>query len=261
MKREAAKTISPVKPNAGVKAWYDRALAVSIARMAKATEQEVLAAYQQLGLAGDSASAPDQLASVVKRLAKAWQARFDKQALILSVVFSKRVLRHAEKQLQGKLRENGFTVKFKPTKRMREVIAATVQEQVSLIKSIPQQYMTDVQGLVMRSALKGRDVGGLAAELRKRYDMTKKRANTIARDQNNKATASMTQARQLALGITEGVWHHSHAGKTPRPLHVKANGKKFDLKKGMLIGGEYILPGEAINCRCTWSPVIPGFED
>ncbi|EFN9992341.1 phage head morphogenesis protein, partial [Escherichia coli] len=21
-----------------------------------------------------------------------------------------------------------------------------------------------------------------------------------------------------------------------------------------------VLPGEAINCRCTWSPVIPGID-
>ena len=55
----------------------------------------------------------------------------------------------------------------------------------------------------------------------------------IARDQNNKATASMTRARQNELGITEAIWVHSGAGKHPRPTHVAMNGAKYDVKKGM----------------------------
>ncbi|HHN9167526.1 TPA: phage head morphogenesis protein, partial [Escherichia coli] len=49
-------------------------------------------------------------------------------------------------------------------------------------------------------------------------------------------------------------------GKQPRPSHVKADGKEFDLDKGLYLDGEWVLPGEAINCRCTWSPVIPGID-
>ncbi|ELZ1101181.1 TPA: phage head morphogenesis protein, partial [Escherichia coli] len=88
----------------------------------------------------------------------------------------------------------------------------------------------------------------------------RRRAETIARDQNNKATAVIQSERQKKLGITKGIWRHSHAGKQPRPSHVKADGKEFDLDKGLYLDGEWVLPGEAINCRCTWSPVIPGID-
>jgi uncharacterized protein with gpF-like domain len=59
----------------------------------------------------------------------------------------------------------------------------------------------------------------------------------LARDQNNKATASMTHARQDELGIAEASWVRSGAGKHPRPTHVAMNGKKYDVNKGMLGSG------------------------
>ncbi|ELR7719768.1 phage head morphogenesis protein, partial [Salmonella enterica] len=42
--------------------------------------------------------------------------------------------------------------------------------------------------------------------------------------------------------------------------HVKANGKRFDLRKGMFLDGKWVLPGEEINCKCGWEAVIPGLE-
>jgi SPP1 gp7 family putative phage head morphogenesis protein len=112
----------------------------------------------------------------------------------------------------------------------------------------------------MRSVARGRDLSYLTDELQKRYGITRRRAALIARDQNNKATSVMQAARQQSLGITQGIWKHSHAGKEPRPSHVKADGKVFELSKGMYLDGKWVMPGEEINCRCTWSPVIPGLS-
>ena len=131
---------------------------------------------------------------------------------------------------------------------------------VGLIRSIPEKYFNEVEGLVMRSVARGRDLSYLTDELQKRYGITRRRAALIARDQNNKATSVMQAARQQSLGVTQGVWKHSHAGKEPRPSHVKADGKVFELSKGMYLDGKWVMPGEEINCRCTWSPVIPGLS-
>ena len=84
-----------------------------------------------------------------------------------------------------------------------------------------------------------------------------RRAELIARDQSNKANAVVNRARQMELGITEAIWMHSHAGKTPRPDHFKANGTVYKIAEGCKISGEYIQPGEEINCRCTSRPVLP----
>ncbi|MFO5701646.1 phage head morphogenesis protein, partial [Klebsiella pneumoniae] len=45
-----------------------------------------------------------------------------------------------------------------------------------------------------------------------------------------------------------------------QPSTVKAAGKVFELSKGMYLDGKWVMPGEEINCRCTWSPVIPGLS-
>nr|WP_277347156.1 phage minor head protein [Collimonas pratensis] len=133
-----------------------------------------------------------------------------------------------------------------------------MSEQVGLIKSIASQHLTEVQGLVMRSVADGRDLGTLAKGLEDRYGITKRRAALIARDQNNKATATITRVRQDSLGITEAVWMHSHAGKHPRPSHVAANGKRYTIKEGMYLDGVWTWPGREIGCRCISKSVIPG---
>lgn len=112
----------------------------------------------------------------------------------------------------------------------------------------------------MRSVTTGRDLAQLTTDLQKEFGITQRRAAFIARDQNNKATASMNRARQDELGIAEAIWVHSGGGKHPRPHHVAANGKRYNVKEGMLIDGEYIFPGEKPNCRCISKSVIPGFS-
>jgi SPP1 gp7 family putative phage head morphogenesis protein len=103
-------------------------------------------------------------------------------------------------------------------------------------------------------------MGQLSKALQHRYGVTQLRAALIARDQTAKATSTLQAARQKQIGITEGIWKHSHAGKVPRPSHLEANGKRFDLSKGMYLDGKWVMPGEEINCHCTWNAVIPGLD-
>jgi hypothetical protein len=69
----------------------------------------------------------------------------------------------------------------------------------------------------------------------------------------------MGRARQLSLGIEEGVWLHSRAGKHPRETHVAQSGKPFNLREGWYdpAAGKHVLPGELPNCRCSWRPIVP----
>lgn len=136
----------------------------------------------------------------------------------------------------------------------------TVKAADSHLWEIPEHYHTQVETMVMQSVSRGRDLGYLTDELVKRYGITRRRAETIARDQNAKATSVIQSVRQRNLGITHGIWRHSHAGKVPRQSHVKADGKKFELSKGLMIDGKLTFPGQEINCRCTWSIVLPGLD-
>ncbi|RYM55646.1 phage minor head protein [Serratia proteamaculans] len=196
----------------------------------------------------------------MRKLAKRWTKRFDDIAKKLADRFSNDAMKNSDVSLYNALDTAGFTVEFKMTAPMNNALQATIAENVGLIRSIPEKYLTEVEGLVMRSVARGRDLSFLTDELQKRYGITRRRAALIARDQNAKATSVMQSARQMSLGITHGIWRHSHAGKEPRQSHVKADGKKFDLSKGMYLDDKWVMPGEEINCRCTWSPVIPGIN-
>lgn len=199
---------------------------------------------------------------VMERLAARWQTRFDEAAAGLAEYFAKDVAARSDAQLRSILKKGGFTVQFQMTPAARDVMQATIGEQVGLIRTIPQQYLGAVQGAVMRSVQAGRDLAPLAKEIEERYGLTKKRAAFIARDQNNKATASMTRVRQVELGALTAVWRHSGAGREPRPEHVRMSGKRYDVRKGMwdAYEKEWIFPGTLPNCRCTSQTVLPGFS-
>lgn len=269
MNRPSAPTpraLPAVRPNAGIEAWYRRKLEDQIKEMQHSLVYWLTAEYRKAGLAGDAADgsgATTLLAEAFRKQSRRWQWSFDKYAQKLARKMAGRVLSNTDAGLAASVRGEGFAVKFTMTDEMRNVYLAVANENVGLIKSIASEHLTEVQGLVMRSVARGRDLGSLTKDLQARYGITKRRAALIARDQNNKATSALTAARQQSLGITEGVWMHSHAGKVPRPDHVAANGKRFDIKKGIYMpsAGKEVMPGEEINCRCTWRPVIPGFEN
>lgn len=213
------------------------------------------------GIAQDDAIPAAMLQDAMDKLAKQWLKNFDEGAEKLAVWFAQKTKNYSDGSLQRILKDSGFAVKFTMTESMQNAYVAVINEQIGLIKSIAQQHLTEVQGLVMRSVQQGRKLSTLTDELQHRYALTRKRAILIARDQNNKATATLNRTRRLDMGLTHARWHHSHAGKTPRPSHVKADGEVYDIRKGMFLDGKWTHPGMEINCRCTDSAILVGFND
>lgn len=259
--KEKVKTIRPVRPNAGVEAWYRRQIDKQIREMQKSVVYWLTANYKASGAAVAMDASPAVfMRDAMRKLAKRWTKAFDNVSHRLAERFAGDAMKNTDVSLHNALETAGFTVDFKMTAPMNNALQATIGENISLIRSIPEKYFTEVEGLVMRSVARGRDLSYLTDELQKRYGITRRRAALIARDQNAKATSVMQSARQRSLGITHGIWRHSHAGKEPRQSHVKSDGKKFELSKGLMIDGKLTFPGQEINCRCTWSPVLLGLD-
>jgi hypothetical protein len=201
------------------------------------------------GLALDAIPAA-ALQAAIRRLTRRWQRNFNAAAEDLADWFGQSVGKRSDRVLASHLKKAGVTVKFRLSRAQRDVLRATIEQNVSLIRSIPQKYLHDVEGMVMRSVQTGRDLGQLTKSLERTYKTTRKRAAFIARDQSNKATSALNRSRLIELGISEAIWVHSHAGKVPRPTHLKMHGKKFDVAVGMWdpAEGEHVHPGELINC-------------
>lgn len=294
------KKLRAVRANAGVHAWFRKRLDQEIDRMHRAVFWWVRAAYRKqldrIELAQDSwpawqaraarwvelrtpivelwdgewvhlpplamdAAPADLLEEVLAALRARWGQRFDRLAEEIAESFAKRAGATTDQAIEAALRAAGMRVKFQISKAQSDQLAAAVQENVALIRSIPEQYLLGVEGAVMRSVREGRNLAPLVAELQKTYGSTKKRAALIARDQNNKATAFLTKTRQLEIGVEQAVWVHSGAGKEPRPSHVKAGRDQvvYNVAEGWLDPalGKRIWPGTEINCRCTCRSIIP----
>lgn len=202
------------------------------------------------------------LRDAVKSLSKQWEDRFSAAASDLAEWFANKSKQRSTRTLQSILKKGGWTVKLKHTKAQKDILEAAVAENVALIKSIPQRYLTQVEGFVMRSVQTGNDLKQLTDDLTKQLGVERRRAKMIARDQTNKVNAALTRARQVELGIEEAIWMHSGGGKHPRPTHVKNDGKKYDVKKGWFDPHErkWIHPGMLINCQCVSRSVVFGFE-
>lgn len=279
----APRSLNPVRPNAGTEALYRRKLD----ELVKAMQESVLFWLKAAYKANKPVIAQDELPSqelrrAVRKLARRWQRNFDKAAPLLADYFTEQANRRSKTMLAKILRDGGFTVEFRMTRAMRDVMNASINEQVGLIKSIPQKYFTDLEGAVMRSVARGGDLQQLVKEIGDKVDLkrirrgrkpgetdkslyarTQRRAAFIARDQNNKATAVLTRVRQQEAGIVEAIWQHSGGGREPRPTHVAASKRqqRYDITKGWWDPDveQFIFPGELPNCRCVSKPVIPGF--
>jgi uncharacterized protein with gpF-like domain len=272
-KNPRTKTLRPVRPNAGIEKNYRQRLDALINEMHRSTVWFLMAAYNKnepevavlaQRIAQDDRLSANVLRSVIRKLTKRWTKRFDQMAKELAKYFAESAEKRSSMALRKILKDGGFTVKFQITPAIRDIMAATVHENVELIKSIAPQYLTQVEGIVMRGVSAGRDAEVISFELQKRLGVTRRRAALIARDQNNKATAAFLRARHLEIGITKAIWVHSGGGHQKRPSHVKASQDKveYDIAKGWYDPDEkkWIQPGELINCKCISRPVVPGFE-
>lgn len=250
------RTLRPTRPSAAIERAYRKKLDDLIDKMQRSVVWWISAAYRKREKqitqdAGPARSLAEELQSVMRD----WQRDFDKAAEDMARWFAENDVRHVRNSTREAFKSAGlaeiFTVKFRYMSRHeRDVLQSIIIENVNLIKSIPQQYLTEVQGLVQRCVQNGRDLGYLREELQKRYEITKRRAATIARDQTNKATENLSRARMQSLGVTKGIWIHTSAGKTYRETHVKMDGKEFDLSKGLYDSavGREVFPGELVNC-------------
>lgn len=220
--------------------------------------QSLIDTHYPKGIAQDGFS--DGLQAALRRLFRYWFARLESIAPEIAGNFLSRSMSHTDKAFQAAMREAGFTVRFRHTESTRQALDIALGGNVGLIRSIGQQYLNRVESTVWRSVNSGYDVAQLSKELRKDFGVSERRAAFIARDQTNKAKATIEKARRLELGITEAIWLHSHAGKTPRPSHVAADGKRFKVEEGMFLDGKWVQPGEEINCRCSSRAVIKGWN-
>jgi uncharacterized protein with gpF-like domain len=259
------RVLPPVHPNAGVVAVYRSRLWRAIDRMNNSLDYWLSARWRE------DPRAANRIIDTMKELGNRWQSNFDEIAPDVAGQWGARSAAHSTQRIEQLLDQAGWTVQFKVSPEIQAVMNSAVTENVGLIKSIASQHLQRVEGIVMRGVQKGNDLNTVQKELQQQFDLPKKRAALIARDQTFKLNSVVTKTRQAQAGIKRAVWMHSQI-RTPghfRPEHLSfsdgkhvpgAHGPVYEVDKGAYLENRWTWPGFEINCRCSSRPIIEGFE-
>lgn len=217
------------------------------------------------------------------KLDRKWQERFKEYAKNKSPKMIQKVLKQSDVQLKETLKDWFAEKRFMLFDKeipiaLRQVLRASIEENVMYISDLPVKYSGQVRGAVYRTVTGGGTLKDLQVSLRKYAGMTARRAKLVATDQINKAFVNISAQRMKQAGITKYMWVHTNAGKTYRPYHKRkwdgVSGKKnghpnglngfiFDMEHQPIIDektGERGLPGQLPFCHCDLAPVIT-FDD
>ncbi len=151
---------------------------------------------------------------------------------------------------------------FVDNSELRDYVQASIYDNVRLIESIPSQYLTQVDSIVMTNVRAGGRPSAIAKLLQEQFGVTERRAKLIARDQSNKINSNLSQMRQTAAGFEYFRWETSHDERV-RDRHedvakrVTAYGRGIFRYDNPPIVDQNVpqKPGEPIQCRCIAIPI------
>lgn len=139
---------------------------------------------------------------------------------------------------------------------IRSIVDHFLNENVSLIKTVPTRLFDQLQGLTDRAFTSGMTTDTLAREIEDRFDVGETNARRIARDQIGKLYGQVNASRQKDMGITSFIWRTA-GDERVRDEHEILNGEEFSYDDPPDEG----LPGEPIQCRCYAEPVFSSLND
>ena len=263
MNSVSAKRGGALISSASIADQYQKAIIALVKKMCEEAERELVRMFDDPGYAMDAVDGNpvSRARIIINYLKRKYGKYFNKLAQAATDRMIRQTIRHSTVTLSISLKEVAKDLELDPaflnSGRLREIVMAATQEASQLIKTIPEQYLSQVQGQVMRSITSGSGQATLVPFLREKYGQNVRKARSVAHDQTRKAYSTISNARMQSAGIEEFEWCHSHGGKVPRQQHLDWNGKTFRFDKPPIddtFGA--VLPGIAINCRCFARPIL-----
>jgi hypothetical protein len=163
------------------------------------------------------------------------------------------------------------TVKFDASLVTKKV-KADLRQNIEQLGDIPKKRVREVYDAALAMIEAGGNMPLLYNVLLELDGMSTGRAGEITRTLLGKARALTEQESRTRLGITHATWMYANASCMVNPshptdadrkqdaAHQAANGKRFEIGKGLLIDGEWTLPGRGKGCKCVSRSVVPGLE-
>ncbi len=152
---------------------------------------------------------------------------------------------------------------FGDSPELVEYVQASLFDTTRLITSIPDQYLTNVESIVMTNIRAGGRPAAIAKSLQKQFGITEGRAKLIARDQTAKVNGDLAAKRQQSSGFEYFQWIDSDDERV-RDRHEDIANRVTAYGKGIYrwdhpplsSQGVPIIPGQDYQCRCIARPVL-----
>lgn len=182
---------------------------------------------------------------------------FEKIAKSISSLFVKSVNKYNKKKSQ-------FSIGSTPSTEdgINEYVRQAIHQNVSLIKSIPQKYFSEIEGFILNAVNRGASYKEIEEYIFNRFAVTKSRAKLIAFDQTGSINGQLTRIRQINSGyklfkwVTQNDDRVRHQHQLIGSAETKHGRGIYSWKELPLSAkGVPIIPSQEINCRCKAKPV------
>lgn len=120
------------------------------------------------------------------------------------------------------------------------------------IKSLEESVWPEIERLVLQETELGTRVEDIQAQIQERFNVTRSRAELLARDQTGKLNGDLSKLRQVEIGVQEYRWHTVEDDRV-RATHRSKNNKVFRWDTPPPGTGH---PGNDFQCRCFAEPLL-----
>ena len=165
------------------------------------------------------------------------------------------------------------TIKF-DSSLVTKSVKADLRRNVELLAGVEKKNVKRIYELALQSIVGRRDFYSFCTEMMDMHieGMTRSKAAEIGTSLANKAGAVIDRERQASLGITHANWLYANAPCMRDPSHPSAaevqrdaahraaNGKRYEVSKGLFVDGKWTWPGVEEHCKCVSRSILPGLE-
>jgi len=260
--QQAAKS-KPIELPKAIGISYNAELQRMVRRIKKDIDQSIKPQVKDLEFEYTADSWADVIEVSLAALRKRWSSEiFNRFAERLSAKFVQAVNLQNQQQFQNQYKSLGINI-YSGNQAVSDYLDATVKDNIRLIKSIPDQYLTQVESIVLGNMRAGLRPSAINKQLQDQFGVTERRARVISRDQTSKAANGLAKKRMQSAGFEYYQWVTSEDERV-RSRHRKISDKVTAYGKGIYRWdnpplsdkGEPISPGVDYSCRCIARPVL-----
>ena len=207
MQARKNRKIKAVEPSGKADSYYSAQMQSLVRLMAKQLSGELVPLLQRLKPEYVADARPtmdswsDEIVALIRRVASQFT----------STIFQAQADRIARRTVSMADADNAqdflrsvnaaIGIPFPRSPSIDDYLAASVNDNVGLIKSIPQQYFSRIENIVLGNMRQGFVPTKIAKDIQAETGVTYRRAKLIARDQVAKLNSDLTQRRQKDAGI------------------------------------------------------------